>query len=294
MRRPPTEVQEWLKSGSFLEYQDYKIFYKDSGNKNSEPIVFLHGYPTCSWDYVYLWEKFADYRRITLDFLGFGFSSNPRDHEYSINEQTELLLRLLRLLKIKKIKIVAHDYAVSVAQELLARELNSELDITLQSVVFLNGGLIPGAHRPRLIQTLLNSAIGPVLVQLMSKFSFQKSFSRVFGPETKPNLAEIDSLWYLLNYPGRSRNSDKMLHYMQERVQNKDRWVGALTATQIPLKLIDGIEDPVSGGHLVDAYERIVPNADTIRLPGIGHYPQIEAFDDVARIILSWRRGGYA
>ena len=256
-------------------------------------MVFLHGYPTASWDYAYIWEDFSNHRRVTLDFLGFGFSDKPRMHNYSIAEQATIVESLLRNLGIKKVKIVAHDYAVSVAQELLARELDGKLTCKIESVVFLNGGLIATEHRPRLIQKLLNGFMGPAMVQLMSKFSFKLNFSAIFGKNTRPTQAEIDSLWYLMNYPKRARVSDKLLHYMSERHQYQQRWVGALQNTKIPLRLIDGLDDPVSGAHLADAYEREVPNADVVRLPGIGHYPQVEAASDVVKNIQGFKRGGY-
>ncbi|MEK7266372.1 MAG: alpha/beta hydrolase, partial [Pseudomonadota bacterium] len=45
----------------------------------------------------------------------------------------------------------------------------------------------------------------------------------------------------------------------------------------IPLRLIDGGLDPVSGAHLYRHYKELVPNADAVLLEEIGHYPQMEA-----------------
>ena len=67
-----------------------------------------------------------------------------------------------------------------------------------------------------------------------------------------------------------------LLGYMEERRLHRARWVGALQATQVPLRVIDGAEDPVSGAHMVARYRELVPRPDVVSLPGIGHYPQTE------------------
>ena len=51
----------------------------------------------------------------------------------------------------------------------------------------------------------------------------------------------------------------------------------------MPLKLIDGADDPVSGRHMAERYREIVPAAEVVVLDGIGHYPQIEDPDGVWR-----------
>ncbi len=51
----------------------------------------------------------------------------------------------------------------------------------------------------------------------------------------------------------------------------------ALQKLDVPLLLIDGTADPVSGGHMADHYESLIPQPNVVRLNGIGHYPQLEA-----------------
>ena len=69
----------------------------------------------------------------------------------------------------------------------------------------------------------------------------------------------------------------KLIRYLVERRQQRERWVGALRHAMIPLALIDGAADPISGAHMARRYQELVPNADITLLDGIGHYPQVEA-----------------
>jgi pimeloyl-ACP methyl ester carboxylesterase len=78
----------------------------------------------------------------------------------------------------------------------------------------------------------------------------------------------------------------KLIGYMAERREHRERWVGALCKTKVPVRLIDGLVDPISGAHMVARYRELVPNPDIVELPGVGHYPQLEAPDKVVTAIL--------
>ena len=76
---------------------------------------------------------------------------------------------------------------------------------------------------------------------------------------------------------------------MSDRKTHRERWVDALRDSQVPIGLINGSVDPVSGAHMIAHYKDIVgaPNFLT-QLPEIGHYPQVEAPDKVAKYYLDF------
>ena len=45
--------------------------------------------------------------------------------------------------------VVAHDYSVSVAQELLTRRAAGTLAVDVRALHFMNGGIYPDLHRPQ-------------------------------------------------------------------------------------------------------------------------------------------------
>jgi pimeloyl-ACP methyl ester carboxylesterase len=57
----------------------------------------------------------------------------------------------------------------------------------------------------------------------------------------------------------------------------------------VPLRVIDGAIDPISGAHMVARYETLIPDADTVLLPDIGHYPHTEAPVQVLKHYLAFR-----
>ena len=68
-----------------------------------------------------------------------------------------------------------------------------------------------------------------------------------------------------------------LIRYIQERRDNRKRWVSAIQKATIPIRLINGVFDPISGQHMVDRYKEIIPNHDIIELENIGHFPLVEA-----------------
>ncbi len=100
--------------------------------------------PSSSHDWAAVAEALAaEHTLLAADFLGFGASAKPTDHTYSLHEQADLIEALWEREQISATSLVAHDYGVSVAQELLARKGEGTLKVELERVHFLNGGLYP-------------------------------------------------------------------------------------------------------------------------------------------------------
>lgn len=279
-------LAEWQKAGEFFDHLGMKIFARHGGR--GEALLLIHGFPTASWDWSPLWDPLTRrFRVLTLDMIGYGFSDKPLDHDYLIGSQADLCEAYLERQGITEYHILAHDYGDTVAQELLARHLRRKAHQKLLSVCFLNGGLFPEMHRARLIQKLLLTPLGPWIARHTTKEKFARSLNAILG-ETKLTEEEIDGFWTLLNHNGGTQVLPKLITYIPQRRDNRDRWVGALENANIPLRFINGAEDPVSGAHMVRHYRKLVPRADDVMLRGVGHYPQVEAPDAVLRYFLEF------
>jgi pimeloyl-ACP methyl ester carboxylesterase len=274
-----TNPAEWKKRGKFYNYKSRSIFYMDEGE--GEALVCIHGFPTSSWDWSLIWPGLIErFRVIAPDMIGYGFSDKPIDYSYSILDQATLHEDLLQSLGIDQIHILAHDYGDTVAQELLARyedrKREKKTGIVIKTVCFLNGGLFPETHRPRLIQKLLMSPFGSIFSKLVSEERFRRSFTAIFGKKRELTESELKDYWSIVSYNNGLSISYKLIHYMSERKKYRSRWVGVLQNTEVPMRLINGPLDPVSGAHMAQRYRELVPNSDVILLKDTGHYPQVE------------------
>ena len=285
---PGIALADWRAQGLNFSFKGHAVRYWTEGQ--GEPLLLIHGFPTASWDWHRLWAPLAEqYQVIACDMLGFGDSAKPRGHAYRLLEQADLQQALLTHLGIgEPVHMLAHDYGDSVAQELLARHQDGR--IKLASCVFLNGGLFPETHHPVLVQKLLLSPIGPLIGRLFSRKKLAASFAQVFGPSTQPSASELDDFWSLIAANDGPGVMHRLIRYIPERREQRERWVAAMQATAVPMRVIDGAVDPISGAHMVARYRELIANPDTVLLEGIGHYPQTEAADQVLAHYLQFRQ----
>ena len=286
---PGIALADWQAQGHDFLWHGQLIRYWTAGE--GEPLLLIHGFPTASWDWHRLWQPLAQrYRVIACDMLGFGYSAKPRGHAYSLLEQADVQQALLAQLAVDQpVHVLAHDYGDSVAQELLAR--HEEGRFALASCVFLNGGLFPETHHPVLVQKLLLSPIGALIGRLFSRAKLAANLARIFGPQTQPSVAEVDAFWSLIHSHDGPAVMHRLIRYMPERRVQRERWVSAMQRTRVPLRVIDGAADPISGAHMVERYRELIPNADCVLLETIGHYPQVEAPEAVLAHYLAFRQG---
>lgn len=282
-KEPPftnPHITEFLHSGVFIELMGHSIYsHSIAGTQSTQQtLLLIHGFPTSSWDWQKMSGLLAQLANLeAIDMLGFGFSDKPDKRDYTIHQQADLQLEYLKQKGIKEVHILCHDYGVSVAQEMLARQLEGSTNITIKSCCFLNGGLFPETHQALLIQKLLLSPIGPFLNRFLAFAQFKKSFASVFGAQTQPSEAELLDFWEIINYKSGKHLFHNLITYMRDRREHRARWLHALQASTAPLALINGSVDPVSGAHLVSRYKELNCRLDALaELPTVGHYPQVE------------------
>lgn len=274
MEQAISDSRQWQQGGEYFDFGAQHIFSRSAGA--GEALLLIHGFPTSSYDWAGLWPTLAScYQLHTLDMLGFGLSDKPRGFAYSIAASADQWQLLAQAKGLDEVDLLAHDYGNTVAQELLARQLEGRLPFRIRSATFLNGGLFPEATHPLLLQKLLLGPLGPVVASLSSFRSFARSLRHICVQP--PGDAQLREHWQLLMRADGRRVLPKLIRYIRERSQYRERWVGALQKSGVPLSLIDGVDDPISGASIVHRWRQLLPDSPVIELQGVGHYPQLEA-----------------
>ena len=279
------ELSMWKSSGQFFNWKGHSIFVQDTLAPNKPVLLLIHGFPTASYDFHLLWPELAEtHRLIAFDMLGYGYSDKPRTWQHSIFNQADIAEALLQSKGIEECTMITHDVGDTVGQELLARHAEEKLGFGLKRVVMFNGGLFPETHRAILVQKLLLSPLGFVFSRLMKKAKLSASLRSVCSAGLSD--ADIDAAWILMAHKKGHLCMHLLIQYMRERRENRDRWVEALQKADMPFTLIDGVEDPISGEHMVRRFEELVPGKTVVRLKGLGHYPHLE---DAAKVLPALR-----
>ncbi len=270
------KLKDWRESGNYFDYQGVPIFYRLSRNSD-EVLLCLHGFPTSSHDYHKISEQLAErFAVLSFDLIGYGFSAKPPDFDYTTFNQSDILQALLEHLKIKRVHILAHDYGNTITQELLARSEDNRLNFSIETICLLNGALFPETHRPILAQKILISPLGFLFGRLITDSRFKQNLASIFGAETQPTAEELNEFLAVFKFNDGRRIAHKLIRYMSERAKYRERWVGALQRTRVPLRFINGLADKVSGAHLVERFREIMPHTDIVELENIGHFPHFE------------------
>lgn len=270
-------VRRWRNDGAIEEVSGRKLFVRRRGGGGSPLLLFLHGFPSSSYDWRPLLElRPADEATLCFDFLGFGLSEKPRDHVYTLAWQADAVEELVRRAGSPPVFVVGHDMGTSVATELMARDLRGELSMEMAGAMLFNGSMLLHLAKPTLGQNLLRSRLGPLFARLTSERSFRAQFSRVFSAAHPLSPAEAADQWSLISHNGGQHIAHLTINYMSERERFTDRWHGAIRDWPKPLILAWGMQDPVARIEVLRGLQELRPGVETIELSELAHYPQIE------------------
>ena len=121
----PKDV-DWTKHRETVFHSEYsrfavvnglRIHYQEAGDADAPPLLLIHGFAssTLVWSKVLLELADSGFRVIAADLAGYGYSSKPRDLDYTIGSQARMLVGLLDELKIPSADIVGSSYGAAVA-----------------------------------------------------------------------------------------------------------------------------------------------------------------------------------
>ncbi len=280
----PPALSAWRDTGTFVQVGDHRVYSQAVGDRSATPdrtLLLLHGFPESSFSYHRVIEPLrARFDRIVLlDFLGFGLSDKPPDHDYSLLEQADIAAAVWAHHGARGGHLLAHDMGDSVATELLARRREGRLPagLALQSATFTDGNMVMELARLRVTQVLLRKpGIGPLLARLVSAPVFRHQVRSASGGNLSDE--DIDHMWALLRHRRGNLLTWRLIRYLDERERHQDtRWLPALSQTDLPLHICWGAADRVAPPAVAEHLQRVVcPQATLTWLEGVGHFAQQE------------------
>lgn len=285
----PPELEAWRSQGENVRVRTHRLFARSIGDRGAPPdrtLLVVHGYPESSYSFHRnvdaLAARFA--RVVLVDLLGFGLSDKPRDHSYSLFEQTDVLLETWRALGVRGGHLLGHDMGDTIVTELLARRtrglLPAWLDGEFASVTLTDGNMVMELARLRLGQSLLRM---PYLGAVFGRVSRYPVFAQQVRSASGGALAERDValMWAAMRHADGAAVQHRIIGYLDERDRFQNaRWLPALAATELPIHLVWGALDRVSPPSVAEHLVReVCPRARLTLLPGAGHFCQQETPD---------------
>jgi pimeloyl-ACP methyl ester carboxylesterase len=275
-------IEAWRLKGRQEEFRGQSI-HTFSQDGEGPLLVLLHGFPTSSFDWRETIRLLPNRKVLAFDFLGFGLSDKPRDHNYTLSWQADLTEELVdRFGGGGPAYVCAHDLGTSVATELLARDLAGELGFELGGMMIFNGAILVEKANPTLAQKLLRGPFGPLAARFANEAFFRRQFASIFSEAHPVSDRDVADNWALMCFNDGNRLGHKLVSYMEERAIYADRWHGAIQRWPGDLKLAWGLQDPVAVPEVLDGLLDLRPDLTALRFEDLGHYPQVE---DPARFV---------
>jgi pimeloyl-ACP methyl ester carboxylesterase len=280
-------VGAWQGRGQSEEFRGYSIHaFRQQGE--GPLLLLLHGFPSSSYDWRLLLEELPGRNVLAFDFLGFGLSAKPREHDYSLFWQADLTEELVRRHGGgRPVFVVAHDMGTSVANELMARDLEGRLEMEVAGIVLFNGSMVLEAASPTPAQKALRSRLGPLVAKLSSERVFRHQFGSVFSAAHPLVEVEAEDQWSLICHNGGRSLGHRLISYMDQREAHAERWHGAIREWPGALSLAWGLQDPVATTAVLAALRELRPEVPVSELPELAHYPQIEDPQRLTRALAS-------
>ena len=257
-----------------------KMVYAENDNVTGEPLLLIHGFGGNKDNFTRIARQLEGYHLIIPDLLGFGESSKPMTADYRSEAQAT---RLHELLQAKGLTSNIHvggnsmGGAISVAY---AAKYPKEV----KSLWLVDSAGFWSADAPKSLKgaTLENN---PLLIN--NKEDFYKMYD------------------FVMYKPPYIRKSVKAV-FAQERINNKEldakileqivtdsveERAKIIAKYNIPTLVVWGEKDQVIKPETVKIIKEIIPRAQVIIMPKVGHVPMVEAVKDTANDYKAFRDG---
>jgi pimeloyl-ACP methyl ester carboxylesterase len=269
----------------YVELHGDRIAYRAAGDdRGPETLLLIHGMAGSSVTWRNVIPKLAgNYRVVAPDLLGHGLSAKPRG-DYSLGAFAVWLRDLLDQLGIPRATVVGQSLGGGIAMQ-FAYQHRDRCD---RVVLIGSGGLGPELNwMLRLLSAPGAEFLLPALAPkpVLDAGNTVRAWLISAGLRS-PRGAEIWSAYSSLS-DADSRHA--FLRTLRSVVDYRGQAVSALNrlhmTAQLPVMLVWGDDDriiPVAHGH---AAHQAVPGSRLEILPGIGHFPHVEAPDQVTELL---------
>lgn len=242
-------------------------FWRRAENANPEaaPILWLHGVPTSSDDWLPFLEKAGG---LAPDLPGFGRSTKRGDLDYDIEFFAKWINDFLDRVGVDKVRLAVHDWGGVGLAWAQANPDRVERLLVMDAVPFL-----PKYKWHRMAKIWRTPFLGEIAMGFTSKRTL-KVISRESNASKGPLPDElIDSAMSHFD-EGTQRAILRLYRSSPAKVLAQ---AGTnLNKITCPTLVLWGEQDPYIPASFADTYAEAIPNATAERIEGAGHWPWLD------------------
>ncbi|MGH8442334.1 MAG: alpha/beta fold hydrolase [Nevskiaceae bacterium] len=253
----------------------FDIPYLDGGT--GEPLLLVHGFGAEKNNFTRVARHLTPhYRLIAPDLPGFGLASKPESAGYSVAEQVERLRLFAAALGLKRVHLGGSSMGGFIATAWAAKYPDEIASLWL---------LAPAGTRASLDSELRRHYQETGEILLVAKTPQDHSKIMDFVMSRPPLLT-----YSVKRVLGERAAANFSLHARIFEQLGKETPIEETTRRiDTPALIVWGAQDRVLNPLGADALKAIMPNAQVMLMPGIGHLPMIEAVRPSAEAYLAFR-----
>ena len=272
----------------YTEVGGLRIHYVDEGPPSAPPILCLHGEP--SWSYLYrkMIPVFAaaGFRAIAPDLVGFGRSDKPMQREdYTYQRHVDWMKGLLAAIDLREATLVCQDWGGLIGLRLVAEEPDRFVAVAAANT-FLPTGDEPASEAflawQKFSQETPEFPVGGI-VAMGSATELPPAVVAAYDAPFPEERFKAGARQFPLLVPIRPDDpASAANHRAWER----------LCEWRKPFLTAFSDSDPITRGADVILRERIPGTAGQphTTIVGAGHFLQEDKGEELARVIVEWRR----
>ena len=248
-----------------------RMHYVDEGQ--GEPLLFVHGTPTWSFEYRHLVRGLRTGARcIAPDHLGFGLSERPAGLSYSPEEHAENLRAFVEALGLRDLTLVVHDFGGPIALPLaLERPSRVRRLVVLNSWCWpLEGALEKRARQAQggLVRFLYRRLDASLRLLMPAAYGDRRKLTKAIHRQYRAVFPDADSREQVL-YALAHALLGSRAHYAR-------LWEGRAALAQRPALVLWGMKDGAFPPGLLQRWREALPQARVVELAHSGHWPHEE------------------
>jgi len=261
-----------------LQIPGFTIAYWELGE--GEPLVLVHGMGADRGTLLEVAGKLkSKYRVILPDLPGFGDSDKPETADYGIESQVNNLRQIIAALGLQRVHLGGHSMGgwisaglASSSPELIASLWliaaagTSDIEHSVAMDAWKRGDYVLCARTPADVRGIMKLAMVKV-------------------PPLPYCIWEMLGRRAAANYTLHKRIFDRIMADVEGYALDK-----RLPAIKAPTLLMWGDSDRLVPPAALETCKRLIPNAQSILMPNIGHVPQMEAIDRSAADYIAFRQ----
>lgn len=249
------------------------VFYR-STEAQLAPLLYVHGCPTSSDDWIPLLERTGG---LAPDLVGFGRSAKGANLDYSLAGLANFIELFLDELEVPVVTVVAHDWGAGAGLLLAQRQPQR-----VQALVLINAlPLLGGFRWHRLARTWRLPVLGELAMGATTRMVLRRRLRRGYADPSALSNARLKAIWDQFDQ-GTQR---AVLRLHRSAPEERLAKAGAdLDRLSMPTMVIWGEHDPWFPASLADQYGQRLDGARVTRVPDAGHWPWLERPEVADRI----------